>query len=274
MRVSHSYPGAAYILPADDGEKNRLVIQHQLLNRMFGANILAPVTWKEGDKVLDACTGTAIWSLEVAKEIPEYVLLKGIDIETRQFPAPESRPKNLELSVNTVISLPSAWTDTFTLVHQRLLVEGLRRTEWPEAVKELHRVTRPGGWAELCEFTGWFAGPINDKFKETLHKVYNNAGLFLDCGKYVECMMRDAGFVDIHVVEKNVPLGPWGGEDGRIQSENLIGVWRGIKPEILKLGESVDTEEELDGWLDEVEREYNELEGTVGWVVCYGRKAS
>ncbi|KAF8993320.1 S-adenosyl-L-methionine-dependent methyltransferase [Cyathus striatus] len=274
-RPRHSYVGAAYTLPADDVESKRLITQHHLLKRVFEGNLLAPVILEGDDKVLDSCTGTAIWLLELAKEVPASVLLHGFDIETRQFPVTNSLPGNLELSKHSVLSLPPKWTDRFTIVHQRLVVDGLRCTEWPQALKELHRVTKPGGWLELCETPDWSAGPINEKWKELLRDVYNDLGLVLDGGKDIECIMRNTGFVDLQVVERTVPLGTWGGKDGKMQSDNLMEVWRGMGRVVLEASKNgVRTEQELNGWLRELEKEYKEFQGTISWVICFGRKAS
>ncbi|KAF9012745.1 hypothetical protein BDQ17DRAFT_1321692 [Cyathus striatus] len=165
-RIYHSYPGATYALPADEEERLRLTNQHEFLKRTFGGRILlAPVTLKDSDDVLDACTGTGIWLLELAKGVPEGVQLEGFDIEPRLFPAEESRPENVKFSVHSIFG-----------VHQRLLVMGLRREEWPLALKELHRVTKPGGWVELCEFAKWGGGPANDQCWELGMKVVARMG--------------------------------------------------------------------------------------------------
>ncbi|KAF9013143.1 S-adenosyl-L-methionine-dependent methyltransferase [Cyathus striatus] len=264
------YQDAAYILPCDESETKRLTKQHYLAKRLFGANVLAPVVWREGDKVLDACTGTAIWLLDIANEIPEYVSLVGFDIEARWFPTLELQPENIELHVHSVLSLPLSWTDSFTLGHQRLLIGGLRHTEWPQALKELYRVTKPGGWVELCELGDWRSGPDNENWKTIITGVFNSLGLVIDCGKHLESMMRDTGFIDISCMEKDAPLGPWGGEDGKLQGENFLAIWKASKNKIMNAGGYV--EEEVDTWLNEIEKEYNERKGTIGWVVCFGRK--
>lgn len=41
--------------------------------------------------------------------------------------------------------------NTFDLVQMRLLILGLRTEEWPIAIKELIRVTKPGGMIQLME---------------------------------------------------------------------------------------------------------------------------
>ena len=76
-----------------------------------------------------------------------------VDIEPRLFPT--SHPKNIEFRVESVTQLPSDWSNSFSLVHQRLLLAALQIPEWPTALGEIYRVLRPGGWVQLAESSGW-----------------------------------------------------------------------------------------------------------------------
>lgn len=51
---------------------------------------------------------------------------------------------------NVVQGLPYA-DNTFDLVHIRFLVLALREDQWPMAIQELVRVTKPGGMIQLIE---------------------------------------------------------------------------------------------------------------------------
>ncbi|KAF9012750.1 hypothetical protein BDQ17DRAFT_1405317 [Cyathus striatus] len=146
-RIFHSYPGATYALPADEEERSRLTDQHELLKHTFdGKILLAPITLRDGDVVLDSCTGIGIWLLELAQQITEGVQLED-SISKHAF--------SLQQNHDLKIPLPSERVDNrFSLVHQRLAVLGLQKEEWPVALKELHRVTKPGGWVELWKWGG------------------------------------------------------------------------------------------------------------------------
>lgn len=53
-----SYPGSKYVLPSDQVEKDRLARQHEIIKTANGGKILlAPISLRPGDKVLDSGTG-------------------------------------------------------------------------------------------------------------------------------------------------------------------------------------------------------------------------
>ncbi|KAF7322479.1 ATP-dependent DNA helicase [Mycena chlorophos] len=156
-REHHSYPGSLYVMPADDPEKQRLDRQHRLFKDLLNGRILlAPVQLEEGDAVLETGTGTGAWLVELASSVDPSVQMVGVDIEPRLFPV--EAPKNISFHMNTVLNLPAEWTNKFTLVHQRLLMVALRTVEWPQALREMHRVLRPGGWVQIAESSTWPVG--------------------------------------------------------------------------------------------------------------------
>ncbi|KAF8993319.1 S-adenosyl-L-methionine-dependent methyltransferase, partial [Cyathus striatus] len=238
--------------------------------------LLAPVEWNDGDKVLDACTGTAHWIIEVAEEVPENVQLQGIDIKLRLFPLVELRPKNLDLSIHSILSLPPEWMNRFTVVHQCLLVAALRSTEWPVALKELYRITKPGGWVQLCEFASWGGGPLMDQWWTKALSTFSRLDMKVDYGQRLEPMLHDAGFVDIQVDSCTCPLGAWGGELGMMAQRNAISVWRTMIPIMFNAARDLwGSEEEFSRFFDRIEIELGESESTnFQWVVCLGRKPS
>jgi SAM-dependent methyltransferase len=61
----------------------------------------------------------------------------------------------------------------FDYVHQRLLVAVIPARRWPSVVKELVRVTRPGGYVELLDAGHHFenAGPATQRFLTWWHRV-------------------------------------------------------------------------------------------------------
>ncbi|KAJ3130770.1 hypothetical protein HK100_007517 [Physocladia obscura] len=69
--------------------------------------------------------------------------------------------------------------DTFDYVHQRMLVLGMPKDRFPDALNELIRVTKPGGWIELVEadIMIYHAGPYAQKFSAALLGAMQARGL-------------------------------------------------------------------------------------------------
>lgn len=57
--------------------------------------------------------------------------------------------------------------NTFDFVHMRLFILALREVEWPVAIKEILRVTKPGGIIQLLEFDLKVRVVKRSMFKET-----------------------------------------------------------------------------------------------------------
>ncbi|KAJ6457964.1 S-adenosyl-L-methionine-dependent methyltransferase [Mycena sanguinolenta] len=231
-REFHGYPGAQYALPADDGERQRLLLQHNCLKKFFENRILlAPVTLRPDEKVLDVGKGPGLWALDLAQCVDSGVQVLGVDITSRLFPV--SPPKNVAFQIASVTNLPSDWTDTFTLVHQRLLMVALRVPEWPQALWEIYRVLRPGGYVQLGESP---VRPCTDKLVSAYRCLVRARNLDVDCAAHMQEMLEEAGFVDIQVEERVQCIGKWAGEDGVANAINHSGVFRGVKTPILAAG--------------------------------------
>ncbi|KAF8636112.1 hypothetical protein AX17_003815 [Amanita inopinata Kibby_2008] len=152
-RLFHSHPNAPYPLPVDGPEQDRLNRQHRLLYRIFGshhfgpvAEVLAPTEDGRRRMVLDLCTGTGKWVMDMGHLFPE-VLLRGVDI----VPIATRYPlANVQFEIHDV-SQQLRWSDgTFDFVHARDLSMAIRN--WPALLNEVARLLRPGGLFLSCEW--------------------------------------------------------------------------------------------------------------------------
>jgi hypothetical protein len=158
-------------------------------------------------------THIGVWLFDLAPRIPSSISLTGIDVQSDLWSPPPSlisNHPNVSFRLNSVLSLPREWTSTFTLINQRLLISGLKRSEWPIAISEIYRVTKPGGWVQLTE-CGSF-GPVEGggksaRLEEAVRKWYDKAGLWWDIGKNLPSLLQEAGFEDVRVIERDLPLG-------------------------------------------------------------------
>jgi ubiquinone/menaquinone biosynthesis C-methylase UbiE len=104
----------------------------------------------------------------------------------------------------------------FDFVYQRLLVAGLTPENWSFVLKELRRVTKPGGWIELVEGTvlvenggpntkkkyDWFINALKQRGVDMM--IVTNPGL--------KALLEEAGVVNIHQKTVQVPTYKEGGK--------------------------------------------------------------
>ncbi|KAJ7074806.1 S-adenosyl-L-methionine-dependent methyltransferase [Mycena amicta] len=267
-REYQQYPGSQYILPTDGPEHQRLALQHATLKSMFNDRILfAPVELNTGDKVLDAGTGPGLWIMDLASSVDPSIEMIGVDIESRLFPL--SLPKNISFRIESVVNLPSEWSNAFTLVHQRLLMLALEIPQWPLALSEMYRVLRPGGWVQIAESTYWdedvYPGrPCMEKLITLIRALGKRRNLYVDVAYDMPKLLQAAGFIDIQSESRVQLLGKWGGANGAAMKTNHVSVLRGIKTPVLQAGGFgvVSSEMEYDALIEGLEREWDDVPGT------------
>ncbi|KAG5947407.1 hypothetical protein E4U60_003056 [Claviceps pazoutovae] len=198
-----------YHMPNDETEQLRLTIQHQVIMHVFEDELtLAPI--HNPTHVLDLGTGTGEWAIRFA-ELHPYCEVVGTDIsaiqETRRVPA------NVFFEVEDA----EEWdrpTEHYDLVHVRGL-EGAFR-DWPAVYKNIYDSLKPGGWVQVADMGGkegsysFFSGfppeaPIFRIMKhlfDAAEKDGRPRGMHHLNPEY----LAKAGFVDIHVTDKTLPM--------------------------------------------------------------------
>jgi len=270
-RYHQLYPGAGYLLPADEQERSRLTLQHDVLKHIVdGRLVVAPISLAPDACVLDSGTGCGIWLLDLAHRVPETTSLFGVDIESRLFPSP--CPPNTHFSVGSCTNLPEEWTAKFDFVHQRLLIAALKEQEWRRCLSELFRVTKAGGFLQLSE-----AGTIRDPGPKTIQQrsmvsdLFKRRGLLRDCSKHIPDFLSEAGFEDVSVEERVIRLGKTAGKAGERAKANFIGVYRGLEAPLLKFGH-FKTPREVQAFMDELEAEWDSRETELVFYFFHARR--
>jgi SAM-dependent methyltransferase len=200
-----------YLLPRHPAEIDRLDIQHYAFRAILGANYLAPI--ERPARVLDAGSGSGQWGFDVCDQFPE-ALVVGLDLAPGKLNQP---PGYAFVKGNLTEGLPFG-PDKFDFVHQRYVWGGIRLGSWPDVVRDLARVTRPGGWVELIEgpITIERAGPATDRMCSLTREMGAQRGLdgrgvvFAALDRY----LRQAGLEKVERREDALPIGPWAGEIG------------------------------------------------------------
>ncbi|ORE07014.1 S-adenosyl-L-methionine-dependent methyltransferase [Rhizopus microsporus var. microsporus] len=145
-REFHNDESSTYWLPKDDDEQMRLTEQHYAFKSLYGGN---PCILKKGITVLDAGCGSGVWIMDMVQDYPSCTY-HGCDIV-------DAIHKNVNVNQftfilgNVVKGLPYE-DDTFDFVHMRFFILALREEEeWPAAISEIIRVTKPGGMIQMSE---------------------------------------------------------------------------------------------------------------------------
>jgi len=264
MSVRHdlngNHPLKRYYLPANEAEKDRLNVQYHLITRIFGnRRVFAPLQLQDGDTVLDAATGTGIWTMDTASISPAKVTFVGVDVSQRLFPI--TSPTNVSFMTSSVLSLPESWSSRFQLVNQRMLLAAFNRKEWSQNLAELYRVLMPGGWVQLVEMRTAYegsTGPAMDATTNWSTAVRSRQGTFAACADYLAEMVAEAGFIDIGEEKSGPYHGKPGGEDGAILADVRLWTLRGFKTTALRDGgvAGIISEKAVDEMLDSLQAEW------------------
>ncbi|OJD32213.1 methyltransferase domain-containing protein [Diplodia corticola] len=210
-RRYHAYKDGSYIMPNDENEADRLDLLHHMLMILFdGKRIHSPVKRENLRRVLDAGTGTGIWAIDVGDEYPEAEVI-GNDLSPTQ---PQWVPPNVKFEVDD-IEEPWTYAEPFDLIFSRYMDAAI--SNWPALVANMFASTRPGGWAELQGFDTHYKSddgslPVDSyihKFVGMLEEGCTKLGKEVYTGPTFAGLLKDAGFVNVHVQKYKLPLGPW-----------------------------------------------------------------
>jgi SAM-dependent methyltransferase len=221
------------ILPKDEQEINRLDFQHFLLYHALGGNYAAPIT--QPGSILDVGCGTGRWAMEIAQTFPRANVI-GLDIVT-PVPSVEKPPENyLFMNGNVLEGLPFA-NASFDFVHMRLLFMAIPANRWPFAVRELARVTRPGGWIELVE--GGLpknGGPALEALARWANEASRQRGIDLHLGTQVGRFLHEAWMIDIVNHDIKFPVGRYGGRIGQMAAVDTFAMIESLRALVIMQG--------------------------------------
>ncbi|KAI9358267.1 S-adenosyl-L-methionine-dependent methyltransferase [Zopfochytrium polystomum] len=229
----------SYFLPSDGEEQDRLRLQHRVTRTVLKGLFHAPLHdlfEAGGARVLDMGCGPGAWVEEMAKLYPKT------EFDIVDIIADKSMP-NFRFSAQNIVNGTDFPDNYFDFVHQ------------PETVKELKRITKPGGFVEIVEIgpvlfdTGPKLTELTKAFAQESWDRGQDATVNLHVGDHAK-----AGGLTF-IKEEKVPMG-WDGQISRMAKSSYGGVFASCKPFLTKrLGLSDD---EFDKYLAEAMEEYND----------------
>ncbi|KAF9072813.1 hypothetical protein BDP27DRAFT_1417875 [Rhodocollybia butyracea] len=270
-----------YLLPDDNLETERLSVHHRIITKACEDRlILAPVSLRSNDRVLESAAGSGIWALEFSASNTQNNLpldIECIDISDKQFP--QKYPSNIHFSVQSVTDLPKEWQNSFSFVHQRFLIVGMNASFSKIAINQLFDVLIPGGWIELVEIEvkllSLGSGHCSKRLMSLLNSLFEERGIAGNLGVYLPNLLEKVGFIDIHCETRHVPIRRSLNNDGLNRSKHWYDVWMGMKTPILAGGGYgiVKTEAEFDQLLQGCLNEWDESnEASSTYYIIVARK--
>lgn len=265
------------MLPNDDAEIDRLDLQHQLwLITCHDQLFLAPV--KSPHNILDICTGTGIWAIEVANKYPSAQVV-GSDLSPIQ---PQYVPPNCRFEVDDA---EDEWnyTQKFDLIHGRAIVTCFKDPS--TVIKSAFENLNPGGYLEfqdcvlpMRDIDGTLQGTSVDNWQTQTISSAGKMGIsWKQSGNYVQ-YFEDAGFVDVVEQHYQWPINRWPKDEhmkmlGSYWQEDLTRGLEGLSMAALTRGGGLSKEEVLE--LTAAARKdipNKKIHAYLPIVVVYGRK--
>ncbi|KAF9183250.1 hypothetical protein BGZ50_004369 [Haplosporangium sp. Z 11] len=235
-REYHPDKTLPYLLPCDEQEGERLLLQHYVIRYAFGSNIIAPIDTSIAGKVLDCGCGPGTWIMEMATEY-EDLDFYGFDISP-MYPS-AIHPRNAHFSMGNLLDpeIPFA-SDSFLLVHQRNMLLGLTQDAWPGVVQDLYRCVIPGGqgWLQLSEVDPIWSrpGPISRSVLKMLNETAQNRNVDVLLPQRLDQVLKDVGCENVKMIMVEIPIGPWGGKIGVLWRDVLKAEMNALKPVVLQ----------------------------------------
>jgi ubiquinone/menaquinone biosynthesis C-methylase UbiE len=140
----------------DEAEMIRLLLQDQFITAGMGGVLEGQKHPEAFQHVLDVACGPGGWVLETASLYPT-AKITGIDISWRMIEYARAQAQARRLSRQATFQVMDAMRplefpdDAFDFVNMRFASSFLHLSEWASTLRELMRVTRPGGTVRVTE---------------------------------------------------------------------------------------------------------------------------
>jgi SAM-dependent methyltransferase len=236
-----------YIHGTEPSEQERLAG----LNRMTNAAFIQFLNVAPGTRVLEVGSGLGILANDVAAAASDVDVV-GIEVSAAQLAAARPAPRVTFAQGDAhAIDFPDG---SFDLVYARYLLEHVADPD--RVVREMRRVTRPGGRVAVCENDVSLARfdppcPAFDRAWEVFTRFQATLGGDGLVGRRLFRLFRTAGFSDIKLSVQ--PEVHWYGSPGYVAwVHNIIGNLESARNGMLAA--AVLTASELNGAVAELER--------------------
>ena len=204
-----------YALDRGYSAASRLNYQFYLWKDTFKFNLHPSIpTPVPTARIADIATGTGIWLLDLAHELPTSVRMDGFDITLSQAPKKQWLPQNINMRVwNVFEALPEDLIGQFDIVHVRLLLLVIPSNNAVPVIQRLWKMLKPGGYLQWEELSGFdhhvltVDPSVQTRAFQEMHKIMDGTGR-LEWTLNLHTSMDENGFEDskIYPYQDNIYL--------------------------------------------------------------------
>jgi ubiquinone/menaquinone biosynthesis C-methylase UbiE len=238
-------------------ELRRLQVQEHLITVALGGVLPEQSDPARFQHVLDVACGAGGWLIELAKTAPTISQLIGVDISRRMIEAARAEAEaqqvqeRVEFRLMDALRLFEFSADVFDLANMRFALSFLRTWEWPQVLRELQRVTRPGGIIRVtdADLPDQSSSPALLRLFRLLAQAYSQAGKYFRpqaCGvaEDLASLLKQQNLQDvqIRVYRPEIRVGT---VEGQLFFEDMRYLFRTNLPFLRKWSRVPDDYEEL-----------------------------
>ncbi len=149
-------PSTYFVQGSDEKELARLRMQDHMITTNMGGVLSEQADPMSFQSVLDIGCGTGGWIMEAAQTYPAMSLV-GIDISQRMINYARTQaqaslvPDRVQFHVMDALGTLDFPPAFFDLVNLRFGISFVRTWDWPKLLRELLRITRPGGVVRVTD---------------------------------------------------------------------------------------------------------------------------
>ncbi|KAH8110713.1 hypothetical protein DFH11DRAFT_1880335 [Phellopilus nigrolimitatus] len=207
-------------------------------------------------RIIDVGTGSGAWAVDFYKSVmwPNTLnVMYASDVSSVLFPRIPLEGY-IRFNKKSVLDLASGPPMSCNFVHQRLLSCALTITQWPIALSQIFTVLNPRGVLQIVELA-WDRLPYN------VGDAEGNTDALELLQQALPAMLKQAGFENIVIEEREAPVGKSAGEIGRRGSENFKKMFKNLGEAVMKkdgLG-MFQSEADYQALIEKVEQVWDEM---------------
>lgn len=244
------YCDESYFMPNDEAELTRLTIIHQIyLILLDGRLTTAPLT-AHAPRILDVGTGPGDWAIEMSAQHPGATIIAS-DLGVFDSGLGHLSLPNIDFQL---ADAQSEWTfhEPFDLIHVRGLSGAFQ--DWRAIYNQSFAHLKPGGYIEVADadpaadtitvpYDDSDSDPDSDPdssyiriYASALRSAADRAGYPRNLDHLRTESLAAAGFVDVRVLERTIPIGLWPDDfhEKTLGKMGLIALLEGVEANALR----------------------------------------